>query len=319
MTNRHIDQRIAALAATQESKWSRAQVLALGGDDHFIDQRLDNKDWVFEAPGTYGEPGVASTYRGHLWVAHLAVGPKSVISHESAAQLRHIEGFFKGRVVLTAPHGDHPRLQGAIIRQSTDLGRHEWTLIGGLPVMTVPWIFVDMAGVSGRRTMRLGYALDTAVTAGQTSNEEVGECLRRVARRGKPGVRTLTKVLDERGPGHVPPASQLERELDDLIVQYDLPIPRRQFPHPGQQFVKGCVDRAYTDALLILEADGRRWHTRIQDIKRDRERDNDAARAGWQTLRVLREHVLGDPEGTAAAIRETHTVRLAQLEAITRL
>jgi very-short-patch-repair endonuclease len=124
-------------------------------------------------------------------------------------------------------------------------------------------------------------------------------------------------VLDERGPGHVPPASQLERELDDLIELFGLTTPRRQFPHPGRQFVKGCVDRAYVDAQLVLEADGRRWHTRIQDIKRDRERDNDAARAGWQTLRLLREHILGDPEGTAATIRETYAVRLAQLEAMT--
>ncbi|HZN13826.1 MAG TPA: hypothetical protein VFB78_06155 [Acidimicrobiales bacterium] len=319
MTNRHIDHAIAALAATQESKFARRQVLALGGDDHFIDQRLDNNDWVLEAPGTYGEPGVASTYRGRLWVAHLAVGPKSIVSHEAAAQVRKVDGFRKGRVVLTAPHGDHPRVKGAMIRQSTDLDRHAWTLVGGLPVMTIPWVFVDMAGVSGGRTIRLGVALDIAVTARQTTYAEVGECLQRVARRGKPGVRTMTAVLDERGPGHIPPASQLERELDELIDRFALPVPRRQYAHPGRQFVTGCVDRAFVDAQLVLEADSRRWHTRIQDIRRDRERDNDAARAGWQTLRVLREHILGDPEGTAATIRETYAVRRAQLEAITRL
>jgi hypothetical protein len=140
--------------------------------------------------------------------------------------------------------------------------------------MTVPWIFVDIAGVSGGRTKRLGVALDDAVVAGRTSYVEVGECLRIVAKRGKPGVRTLTAILDERGPGHVPPASQLERELDELLVRFCLPEGQRQYPHPGRQFITGCVDRAYADARLILESDGRRWHTRIQDLKRDHERDN---------------------------------------------
>ncbi len=311
MTKRDVDQAIAAIAAQQEAKFSRAQVHAVGGDDKFIERRLDAGTWRLEAVATYGFPGVPPTYKGRLWVAHLAIGPNSIISHAAAAQLRGVDGFVKGAVVLTVPHGDHPRVAEVEVRQSTDLHLHEWGPVGGLPVITVPWIFVDMAGVSHGRTKRLGFALDTAVTAKQTSYIEVGECLRLVARRGKPGVRTLTTVLDERGPKHVPPASVLERELDDLIAAFSLPLPRRQYAHPGQQFVAGCVDRAYVDAKLVLEADGRRWHTRIQDLKRDHDRDNDAARAGWQTLRLFREHITGDPEGTAATIRETHAVRLA--------
>jgi very-short-patch-repair endonuclease len=192
----------------------------------------------------------------------------------------------------------------------------DFTPVRGLPVETVPWIFVDMAAVSGRRTARLAVALNTADVSGQTSYEEVGDCLRQVARRGKPGVRTLTAVLDARRPGRIPRATQLERELDELIERFNLPIPLAQFPFPGRQFVTGCVDRAYPDAQLILEADSRRWHTRIQDVKRDHERDHEAGRNGWDTLRIYREHMLGDPEGTAAVIAETYAVRLTQVRAV---
>ena len=63
----------------------------------------------------------------------------------------------------------------------------------------------------------------------------------------------------------------------------------------------------------LIEADGRAWHTRITDLKRDHERDADAARHGWQTLRLLHEHITGDPKGTAQLIRDVRRERLLLL------
>jgi very-short-patch-repair endonuclease len=309
MTNHHIDRRIAAVAAEQGSKFARRQVWELGADDDFIDHRLDSGLWVLEAPGTYGYPGMKTDYEGRLWVGHLAIGTRSVVSHEAAAQIRCVNGFVKDQVVLSVPHGDHPRVAGVTVHQPRDIEQHQWTRVRGLPVMTVPWIFVDMAGVARGRTKRLGFALDDAVVARQTTYAEVGECLRAVARRGKPGVRTLTTVLDERGPGHVPPNSELERALFELLQIFGLPDPRRQYPFPGRELPTGCVDAAYLAARLVLEADGRRWHTRIQDLRRDHDRDHAATRSGWLVLRLLYEHIVGDPEGTARLIRDTLAVR----------
>ncbi len=44
------------------------------------------------------------------------------------------------------------------------------------------------------------------------------------------------------------------------------------------------------DALIpgwqaIIEADGRRWHTRVDDFERDLERDNDAVTHGYRPVR----------------------------------
>jgi very-short-patch-repair endonuclease len=107
--------------------------------------------------------------------------------------------------------------------------------------------------------------------------------------------------------------SVLERELFELIDSAGLPRPTSQFPFPGQLFTNGCVDAAYVDAKLVIEADGRAWHTRVADIKRDHERDADAARHGWQTLRLLYENIKGDREGTAALIRDVRRERLLLL------
>jgi len=123
----------------------------------------------------------------------------------------------------------------------------------------------------------------------------------------------MVALLDARGPGKVPPQSVLERRLFDLIEAFSLPEPIRQYPHPGRVFTDGCVDAAYPEVKLILEADGRRWHTRMRDIARDNLRDAEASRAGWDTLRLPYESITDDPEWTAELIADTIAIRSSQL------
>jgi Protein of unknown function (DUF559) len=88
-----------------------------------------------------------------------------------------------------------------------------------------------------------------------------------------------------------------------------LPPPVQQMPVPGHRPSHGLVDAAYPHARLILEADGRRWHTRVQDLRRDHERDSQAARAGWQTLRFVYEQIVHAPDEVAAVVADVIAVR----------
>jgi very-short-patch-repair endonuclease len=130
-----------------------------------------------------------------------------------------------------------------------------------------------------------------------------------VARPGKPGVTALAAVLDDRSDAAVPGASELEQALFAALAGGGLPVPRTQRALPGRGAVEGLVDGAYPDCRLILEADGRRWHTRVRDLRRDHERDAEAARAGWQTLRFLYEQVVRDPDGVCAVVSDVRAVR----------
>jgi Protein of unknown function (DUF559) len=135
-------------------------------------------------------------------------------------------------------------------------------------------------------------------------------------RRGKPGIARLGAVLDARGPGHVPPASVLEGALFGALAAAELPAPARQFRLPGRGAVDGLVDAAYPDVRLLLEADGRRWHSRINDLRRDHQRDAEAARAGWQTLRLLHEDVVGHPDEVADMVGDVRTARASRLASL---
>lgn len=119
----------------------------------------------------------------------------------------------------------------------------------------------------------------------------------------------LVAILDERGDGYVPPASELERALFAALTAEELPEPCRQFQLPGRGAIDGMVDAAYPDVRLIIEADGRRWHTRLADFRRDRQRDVEAARSGWQTLRFTYVDIVNDPTDLCQAIRDVRESR----------
>ena len=101
--------------------------------------------------------------------------------------------------------------------------------------------------------------------------------------------------------------------MDELLDGSVLPTPSREYPVPSMVPGAGFADRAWEDALLIVEIDGRTYHERRSAMRRDRERDRAAARMGWQTMRVLDEEVSDEPELVLDDIVTTYQRRLDQL------
>jgi very-short-patch-repair endonuclease len=305
-----VDSEVMSIAERQAGAVCRAQVLAAGGSDRMISARLKSGRWLrTRCSGVYVVAGVRVSYLQRLWVAHLAAGPQSVISHESAAALERFTGFPRRQVVLTVDHPSHLHVPGAFVHQISDLEpRWVWSL-DGLPVTVSGRTIVDLASVCSRA--RLAIVLDDALAAKRVTTPAVARCLFEVLRPGKRGLNKLVAILDERGPGYVAPASELERLLFAALRAGGLPDPIRQFRLPGRGAVDGLVDAAYPDAKLILEADGRRWHTRERDFPRDTLRRNEAARVGWQTLNFLWEELTQDPEGVADTVRDVRAQRLS--------
>jgi hypothetical protein len=303
------DARIAAIASCQQTVFARWQALSVGFTDGMSRSRLDAGRWVRHRPGVYGLAGVPDSWLMQLWIAYLSVGPDAVITHQSAAALHKYRTFFPGPLVLTAPHGRHDRLPGGFVHQINDLTAARIEVHAGLPVASRERTVVDVASVLGPK--RLFTLMDDVVTDRQTTDAKVGACLAEVARRGKPGVTKLASVLDERGPGYVPPASELERVFFAAVDAAGLPKPTRQLALPGRGAIEGLVDAGYVDVRLLMEVDGRRWHTRIRDIARDHLRDSEAARCGYQTLRFLFEHIVADPREVTGTIADVYASRAA--------
>jgi hypothetical protein len=311
MANHPTDAFLAILATLQCGVFARRQVLEFGGDDGLVARRLRAGRWERVAPGVYALTGTPDTWRRRLWAARLAVEAFAVVSHESAAAIRKWPGFAEGHLSLLVAHGAHPRVDGAVLHQTRDLWLVDTCVIEGLIVTTPARTLLDLAGV-GTRIGRLAVALDHALTHREVSYEAIRAELIEQRRPGKPGVRRLTALLDER-IGEPVKQSELERRHFGLYERFGGPRPEPQWPYPGRQQVNGCADAGFPEALLAVETDGRKWHTRVADLKRDHHRDAEAARHGVQVLRLLHEDVVGDPAGTWDLVQETRRTRLRQL------
>ncbi len=301
-----------AVAALQAGTISRAQARSAGMTDRMVDHRLQRGRWLRLHAGVFAVAGAPAGWRHDLWAAALAVGPAAAVSHETALLVRGLDHRHVPRYPLTftAPHGSRRRPRGVVVHQVGDVRPHHVDQVDGLRVTTPARAIVELAAVVGPK--RLGQLVDLA-TDRLTSIARVSACAAELARPGKPGIAPLGRVLDARGPGYVPPQSELETKLFSVLAASGLPAPVRQFPLPGRGAVDGLVDAAYLNVRVIVEADGRRWHTRVRDLRRDHQRDAEAARVGWQTLRFLYEEITECPYEVAETVADVLRVRGAQV------
>lgn len=311
MDSRALDARIALIAQRQAGAFSWSQARACGLGKATIGRRIRSDRWVRRYPGVYVIAGTPRTREQELWVAVVAVGPGSVVSHESAALLHGAQNLRQSPITLTAPHGSHHRLDGMFVHQIDDVARRHRTSVCGIPVVSAARAVVDVA--SRLRPGRLGAVADDLVAARATSWAAIGAVFGDVVRPGKPGMATMAALLDQRCGSDVPTESALERALLSALEAGGLPAPRRQMPLPGLGPRPGLVDAAYTDARIVIEADGRRYHQRLADMRRDRERDARVVKAGWVPLRFVYEQVLEDPASVCADVAEARAVRLGML------
>lgn len=308
------DVRAAALAEKQAGCISRGQAHQVGVTDRMIKHRLATCRWRRQHPGVYVVGGVPTSWLQDVWAAVLAVGEEVTVSYETALLLHGAVtdvAVARYPITLMAAHGRHARVAGAVVHQIDDLRPQHITRLAGLDVCLPARVVVDMAATTGEK--RLGNLLDDLIVSRRTTLAEVATYVQELARPGKPGIAKLARVLDHRGPGYVPPHSALERKLLACLHTAGLPPPIRQLPLPGRGAIEGIADAGYPDARLLIEADGRRWHTRIRDIGRDHARDAEAARAGWMTLRFVYEQIVGDPAEVAATVADVRRRRLAEI------
>lgn len=299
-------------AARQHGAVSRSQLLADGCSSSAIDRMVASGRLSLVLPGVYVVPGSPDTVARRRWLALLAIGPAAVLSFETAARINGLATVGdRGPTIVTVPHSGWQRLPGIRVHQISDLASLHVVEFEGMPVTDVPRTIVDLSAIW--RRARMNIVVERAVDGHLTSDAAIGTCLQSVARRGKPGVRLLTAILDDRGPGNVPPMSELERAFAQMIRSSPIPEPIRQYLLPRDDGVRNLTDAAWPAVKLIVEVDGRRWHQRLADMKKDRDRDLKAAAAGWLVVRLLHEHVVGAPELTLSDLIAVYETRASQL------
>lgn len=286
-----------------------ADVVIAGGDRWLARRRLAAGRWVGPLGGPWVLAGTPESLDRRRHLALLALGPGAVLTHESAAQLHCLDGIVRGLVVVTVAHdrGYVPPTTMTVHRID-DVAPSHLDTVHGFPTTTPARTVIDLAAVV--TDFRLCRAIESAIVERRATFSQIDRVLRDVRRQGKPGVTRLTRVLETMG-GEPPAMSFLERQLQAVIRLAGVDA-MRQYPLPWRREpIVGCVDAAVPASRLILEADGRRWHARLDAMSRDRRRDREALMAGWSTMRWVYQDLVDDPAAAAAELRMVATARAA--------
>jgi very-short-patch-repair endonuclease len=298
-----IDVQILPLAQRQHSLFTVGQVRAGGGTRRMIQRRLETGTWERRSSVVLALGGAPSSFEQQAMAACLHTDGV-VASHRTAGRLHDVTGV--GRLVeVTAPYGVS-RNPFAVVHRSADLRSEDIVFVGLIPTTSLARTAADLFTCLGLK--RATWILEGLLASGRVTLAQMAEVHGRYARQGRPGtvdVRSLLAELDEQPPPH----SVLEQRTLDLLRGAGLEEPARQVPLPGWVEHPAHVDFAYLDARIVIEVDGRSWHTRTTEFELDRRRDSAAQLAGWVVLRFTWRQVTEDPVYVVATIRRA--LRLA--------
>ena len=138
---------------------------------------------------------------------------------------------------------------------------------------------------------------------------------RRLSVRGRPGLARVQRVMSKRADWQKPAGSGLEvrvltaleqRGVGPLIRQHPLNLPNGVTIHPDG-----------ADPLLrwAVEIDHVTWHGGRLDSQRDKGRDRNARRIGWQIDRVTDQELSDDFVRAIAELAELYQLRCREIRA----
>lgn len=274
-----VDHAVAALAAEQEGRISRRQLLALGLNDDAIASRVLGGRLHRLRHGVYavGHPG--GTDRSRIREALLSVGEDCIVSHLSGAA-EHAIRLPAPRVVdLSCTRALRQRPGIRLHRRR--IGNEEMCSVGGLPVTTPARTLFDLAGLLGSRSLKK--AANEAFVRRIVTIDELAAVADR--QRGRKGSVAFGRLLDVLDPDARRIRSPLEARVNEFLRDRGFP------PFEANKRLRIGDDVIEADVLwrshrVIVEADGRDPHLAPVTFSSDRRRDRRLSARGWTPVRI---------------------------------
>ncbi|HET6829787.1 MAG TPA: DUF559 domain-containing protein [Solirubrobacterales bacterium] len=266
---------MAILARRQYGVVAHDQLLELGFTPPAIRYRLRCARLRMVHPRVYAVGAQPLVAHGHWYAALLACRPDPVLSHLSSAAKR---GLAKERsgVHVTTTNRSARRLKGVTIHRCRRLDPADVERIDGLPVTTLPRMFLDLAETAPFDVVR--GILEEAERRELLDLNAIDACIARNP--GRRGIAPLSRLLAIYMP--IGTANEgLEVDFTRFVAELGLPSPL------CNTLVDGLlVDFYWPQARLVVELDSRGFHAHWAAAERDRMRDAQLMRLGIHTLRV---------------------------------
>lgn len=279
MTRRDIDELVLRLARAQHGAFTWAQATGAGASPDFVARRVRSGAWTKVAPGVYVMSTMPDTWERRLQAALLSL-PGSSVSGRSALHLHQLPGGHTGLPQVSVEPGGTFRTPLAKVRRSLLPVN---TRVQGFPCVTAEQAVFDIAGHASFAEVER--AMDHALLEHRATVDRFQQRLDALTGHRWPGIAAMRALIAERGCGRPVPESELERVLYLVLDQAGVPDVVRQAHPPWSPGDRRRFDALSPSWRTIYEGDGRRWHSRMQDMERDRRRDQEAASHGHLVLR----------------------------------
>lgn len=283
----HADDTIRTIAATQHGLITRRQVGAAGLSTWGLRHRLERGDLARITANVMGIRGAPDTASRRLLAHVLDAGAAAALSHTTALAHWGVRGFVPDPVHVTRHRDDADHeLPGAIVHEVRDLPLDQVRLLDQIPVVSPALALLQLAGMRSCRVGRLARAIDAAWSDRLVSYTSLTSIAEQMSRQGRRGLRVFRELVEERGPGYVPPASNLEARVDEISRRDGRPAMRRQVNSgDGARWI-GRVDFRDAELPLVLEVQSERFHRGLTAERDDAKRLGALRRAGYEVVEV---------------------------------
>lgn len=286
---------IPDVARHQAGQFTYRQARTDGWSGRQIRQRIASGRWIVILHGVLAASGHPVDRSARTRAAQLVTG--GVVSHLTAALLWGLPVRDDGRLHVTVPPSVRVRHREVVVHR-LPLDDDDVGCIDGMPVTSRARTMLDCLATlpepQARRfldQLLLMRLLDLVVLAYLVSGA--------VGRRGAPQLVRLMRAATQGS------RSEAERVLHLILRRARIRGWQANVAvHDGAELV-AIVDVLFEGARLVIEVDGRAWHTDNRRFQHDRTRQNRLVGLGYTVLRFTWEDLTRRPDYVADTVRTT--------------
>jgi predicted transcriptional regulator of viral defense system len=291
---------IVALATAHEGVFSLAQLCELGLGARAVHRRAaaGRLHRVHQAVYSIAPPELLSR-NGRFMAAVLACGPEAVLSHRSAAELHELLATVRSGIEVTVRREHTRRVDGVEVHRSRTLTPADTTTVDGIPCTTIARTALDLAAVSTQRRV------ERALTQGEILEKLDASALEdQLARNSStPAAAKLRAALEAHRGGATATWSEFEERFLALCRAAGVPEPEVNgwvVLDDGEPAIR--ADFVWRAQRVVIETDGRRFHSSRWAFETDRRRDQRLTLAGWRVVRLTWRQLNEEPRRIEALL-----------------
>lgn len=269
-----------------------SELAGLGFTRHELEGLLGHGELRRLYRAVYADGRAPISDHAHLEAALLAFARRSPwLSGQAAAMGWQLEFLSLPRLEVTVVAKHTPRSRPGLIVRSvrTPPPLSELRVRNGLRLSSIPRLLIEVAAQGGT-TDKLQVYIERAVRRGLLDIPDLAATLER--NKGRAGTNAVRLTCQEYLP-HTDRKSGLERAFDRWVKKHpEIPPPQRNIKLGPWE-----IDCYWPDHRLVLELDGRPYHSMIEEMDRDNRKNIWLQTHGLRYLRVTDDRFKRDKRG----------------------